>query len=241
MVHSRLEAGASVRPARHQGHCGALWPAGDIGPGHAREAPAFWRACSGADPSGRWGQKGSGAAVLSCAGPSASPRLPKPGCGCAGWPLRPWVCPWSSCSLGPWSPGHTFPKSPPLGHGNSGRWGTRPWPSRDSIPGGAKAPGGRVRWGQWGGGQHQEGHGPFPCPFDRPGGVHRGPQQNTGKQPCSLAGPGLGPGVEVSAGPPSLSVSPFLPMDVTLLRFSVLGRHVIWSDFTKRSEAESAR
>lgn len=230
-----------VRPARHQGHCGALWPAGDIGLGRAREAPAFWRACSGADPSGRWGQKGSGAAALSCAGPSASPRLPKPGCGCAGWPLRPWVCPWSSCSLGPWSPGHTFPKSPPLGYGNSGRWGTQPWPSRDSIPVGARTPGGRVRWGQWGVVSTKRATALSPVPLTGLGGCTGVPSRTGGKQPCSLAGPGLGPGVEVSAGPPSLSVSPFLPMDVTLLRFSVLGRHVIWSDFTKRSEAESAR
>lgn len=87
--------------------------------------------------------------------------------------------------------------------------------------------------GTVGGGQHQGGHGQFPCPFDRAAGCTGVPSRTGGKQPCPLAGPGLALGWRSVQVPSASSVSPFLPVDIALIEFSLVGGHVIWLDFTK--------
>lgn len=166
-------------------------------------------------------------AALPCAGPSASPRLPRPGCGLC------WV---AAQALGlslklllSWTlvPRPHFPQVAPMGPRELGGLADLTLAvlrQRPTLCQGLEG----VSGGDSGG------YGPFPCPYDRPGGVHRGPQQNRRETTLPTCGTWFGPwGGGQCRSPPALSVSPFLPMDVALLRFSLLGRHVIRSDFTK--------
>lgn len=113
----------------------------------------------------------------------------------------------------PPDPGPQATPSPSCPHGATGTRGVggpdlgRPETASHSMPG----PGGRVRWGQWGVVSTKGATALSPVPLAGLGGCTGVPSRTGGKQPCPLVGPGLGPGVEVSAGPPRVVHEPLSP------------------------------
>lgn len=207
-------------------------PAGGIGLGHTREVPAFWRGCSGADPGGAGaeGSRGSSAAMCWALSITTSPQT---------WL---WPC-WGAAqalglSLALLLPRTLvlrphLPRVIPMGPRELRGLADLTLAIPRQRPARCQGPRRACYVGTVGGGQHQGGHGLFPCPFDRASECTGVPSRTGGKQPCPLAGPGLALGRRSVQVPSASSVRPFLPVDITLLEFSLLGRHVIWLDFTK--------